>query len=89
MSDLRKFKGETRKFEIDLTAAMSSDATAYHLTSIDATSDDLTIQDEKIYPGVVEFFVSGGEALVEYPITIKWRTSTGEDLEINVTLLVR
>ena len=95
MSDLRKFVDERRKFEVNLTTAMSPGVTIFQMQSVTAKpadgkdTDDLAIEDVLASTVTCEFFVTGGTALREYMITIRWRSSDGEDLESRLTLLTR
>ena len=95
MSDLRKFTEERRKFEVNLTTAMSPGVTIFQMQSVtaepadDKEPDDLAIEDVHVSTVTCEFFVTGGTALREYVITLKWRSSDGEDLESRLTLLTR
>lgn len=95
MSDLRKFVSERRKFEVNLTAAMSPGVQVYDLYTVevepedDDDADDIQIIDPYVEPGTAMFTVAGGTSLREYIVTIKWRTAEGEDLESRLTLLVR
>ena len=89
MSDLRKFADEKRKFELDLSGAMSPDTTLYSVQSISATPEGLDIEIVDITTNTVEFFVLMGEPFQEYDLKVLFRTAAGEDLESRFTLLVR
>lgn len=89
MSDLIKYAGERRKYEIDVSLAMSPGENLFSLHSITESTNELDIDAETPTANIVSFFVSGGTTLSEYNIVIKFTTDQGADLEARITLLVR
>lgn len=89
MSDLIKYVGERRKYEVDVSLAMSPGENIFSLHSITESTNELDIDIEDPTSNIVSFFVSGGTTLKEYNIIIKFTTDQSADLEVRLTLLVR